>query len=360
MKMNTQLTADLQSDSSSLLCHKFPNEKSEHIFVGDWAQNFSIFQATNDKLSLLVSEELNFVCLDIFAHQTPSDNVYLAGSDSSVYSFNLEKQNCIPLFSQKNLPNFKIFSPSNNKNLLFSLSLDGVLSVWDTRNPKNSIDSYEKFDGKPYAASFEFPYLVVATNNNEISFFDIENYKKGFVPSSRDSFEAEHPVRCLAIEPQYCEYLALGTLGGEFKVWNSQDQKGISKVASKIGPKSSYKEYPKMKPKNCKNDGKVVTYYPINDIKFHPSTQGVLFIAGGDGQVIMYDGVERKFENVTYLNQPTTATAVTHLDAFKSKDWLAICVGDDYVSSTSKKIESKLIVCDISKYLPESENEDDE
>eukprot|EP00003_Mantamonas_plastica_P019198 TRINITY_DN3142_c1_g1_i3.p1 TRINITY_DN3142_c1_g1~~TRINITY_DN3142_c1_g1_i3.p1 ORF type:complete len:285 (-),score=83.02 TRINITY_DN3142_c1_g1_i3:11-865(-) len=155
-------------------------------------------------------------------------------------------------------------------------SWDCTLKTWDLRSSEPCIGTYEVPD-KVFTMSLAGEYnLVVGMNRRHVSIFDIRNMEK---PLDERQSNLKFQTRCVQANNDGTAY-TLSSIEGR-----------VSMEFIDLDPKIQKKKYAYKCHRDTKGD--VTTVYPVNALAFHP-TFGTYATGGGDGNVYMWDGVNKK------------------------------------------------------------------
>jgi cell cycle arrest protein BUB3 len=162
--------------------------------------------------------------------------------------------------------------------LVVSGSWDQTVRLWDPRAMAGAHVGTTRVDGKVFAMALTGQTLVVGTSaNRHVGVYDLRNMSVAL--QSRDS-PLKHQTRAIEASPD----------GSWFAIASVEGRVAVEYLD--LAPAAQSKKYAF----NChrtKHEDGTETAYPINAIAFHP-VHGTFATGGADGQVILWDGLNKR------------------------------------------------------------------
>ncbi|KAL8137758.1 hypothetical protein V2J09_003759 [Rumex salicifolius] len=277
---------------------------SDNLLISSWDSRLRLFDVSGSVLRLDFHGDVQLLdCC--FQDESVA---YAAGSDGSVYRYDLQSATCASVGSHDDSATCVEFSQESGQ--LITAGWDRKLVYWDLRSSK--ILGHQTVDVE--SISLYGCHLFVASGNS-VNTYDL---RMSDVPVEVKTSSLGVQIRCISSTP-HIKGFAVGSVDGrvalEFPYSSNTEKKGYA-----------FRCLPKLK--NGKNH-----HVAVNNITFNPVIHGAFVTGDYEGHVIGWDAQSRKrlFELPKYPN------SVASLSYNYTGELLAVASSHSYREATERE-----------------------
>ena len=303
--INVQNPNDLPTDSVS--CVRFSNDMNSNLFAtSDWSGKVRIYDIVMNGNSGQLTQKAMFDCkipiLEIY-WQLNNTCIFACCIDGKVNAINIQTSQIQPILEDPQIITF-IYTNQNNMDIILTFSINKTLKIWKVGN--NQPLSTIQLDYVPIKASIGNNGLILATFGNfQFSLFTMQNLNNS-MKLNYSKCDLGTPINSAAVSPKSNTF-SIGTVDGRiligeaFSRGNYFDHKVL--IQFKAHRSGDSKEAKNM-PNNQKPPKEL---FPVNTIKFHPSSDYVMASGGNNGVIYFWNTSSRgKNQDYDHANIPVT------------------------------------------------------
>lgn len=345
--INTRLTCTDQFELSepptdAISAVKFAPNSPSRLLVSSWDRHVYLYDThQGEQGSLLLRAEHRAPVLDI-CFGADDNTAFSGGLDWDVSQIDLEsgKKTVISSHDQ----GVKSVAYSIPHNLLISASWDSTLHVHIFENNKLAhVPATIPLPSKPFSISLTDTKLVVAMASRVLLIYDLAGLKM-LVSQAAPSLETSNE-NVVEVVPWQERESSLKYMTRAVCCMPNDQGYAISSIEGRVGvdwfdpsEESQARKYAFKCHRLTENDTDIV--YPVNALAFHPVRHGTFASGGGDGFVVLWDGVNKRRIR-QYHGYPTSISSLAWSADGK---WLAVGVspgfedGKEEISEGSVKV----------------------
>jgi cell cycle arrest protein BUB3 len=286
--------ANTPSDAISAV--RFAPQSTSRLLVASWDRNVYLYDTSaGDQGNLLQKVEHRAPVLDI-CFGDDDKTAFSAGLDWDVNRIDLETGQKTVISSHE--AGVKSIVYSQQHHLLISASWDSTLHVHilkdaNIAHPPSTIP----LPSKPFSISLTPTKLVVAMASRQIFIYDLAALKMLTSQSAPSQESGNQSI--LEIQPWQQRESSLKFMTRAVCCMPNDQGYALSSIEGRVGvewfdpsTESQSRKYA-FKCHRQADDG-VDVVYPVNALAFHPVHQGTFVSGGGDGFVVLWDGVTKR------------------------------------------------------------------
>ncbi|CAD0084897.1 unnamed protein product [Aureobasidium vineae] len=282
--------------SDAISAVRFAPQSPNRLLVASWDRNVYLYDTkSGEQGSLLQEVEHRAPVLDICFGDDDS-TAFSAGLDWDVNRINLETGEKTVISSHQ--AGVKSIVYSDRHHLLISASWDSTLHVHILNNGNVAhAPSTIPLPSKPFSISLTPTKLVVAMASRQIFIYDLAALKMLTSQSAPSQESGNQSI--LEIQPWQQRESSLKFMTRAVCCMPNDQGYALSSIEGRVGvewfdpsTESQSRKYA-FKCHRQADDG-VDVVYPVNALAFHPVHQGTFVSGGGDGFVVLWDGVTKR------------------------------------------------------------------
>lgn len=289
--------ADPPSDPISAV--RFAPNSPTRLLVSSWDKHVYLYDIANPSAASLVRKvEHRAPVLDV-CFGADDDTAFSAGLDWDVNKINLTTGEKTVLSTHTKA--VKSLAWSTKHSLLVSASWDSTLHVHlldpDNHHCISHAPSTIQLPSRSFSISMTDSKLVVAMASRQIAIYDLSALRlltQQSAPSHETSGE-----NVLQVEPWQMRESSLKFMTRNVSCMPNDQGYACSSIEGRVGvewfdasPESQSRKYAFKCHRQTEADVDVV--YPVNALAYHPVHQGTFASGGGDGFVVLWDGVTKR------------------------------------------------------------------
>lgn len=276
---------------------EFGPNGSSRLLVSSWDRHLHLYEAQSDTSKLLSRIEHRAPILDTCFG--PDDKTaYTAGLDWDVSHIDLETSTKTVLSTHKDGVKAIVFSPAHN--LLISAGWDCTLHLHliSADGHIQRAPATITLPAKPYALSLTGNKCIVAMASREISIYELDALKTG--AESVDTGAARDQEHIIDVPTFQRRESSIKFMTRTICGMPDDQGYAVSSIEGRVGVEyfdpaeaSQARNYA-FKCHRQDEDEDTVAVFPVNALAFHPVRKTTFASGGGDGFVVLWDGVGKR------------------------------------------------------------------
>lgn len=275
----------------------FAPETPTRLLVSSWDKHIHLYDVKDGPHGRLIRTYPHRAAVLDVCFGADDNTAFTAGSDWDVTKVDLETGEKTVLSSHEQ--GVRSVAYSSKHSLLISASWDSTLHVHilDQHHNLAHVPATIKLPSRPFSISLTDSKAVVAMASRQMAIYDLAALKM-FTQSSAPSAETQG-VNELEIEPWQMRESSLKYMTRMVSCMPNDQGYASSSIEGRIGvewfdpsPESQSRKYAFKCHRQTEGEDDVI--YPVNALAYHPIHQGSFASGGGDGMVILWDGVTKR------------------------------------------------------------------
>lgn len=298
---NNDITVGQDSDNpaDSVSCISWLNKQNSFIFAaGSWDSTVRLYEfPTNspNKLNLLKGVKLEDPCLSV-SWVDDGSRIFAGCINNYITAIDTQSGQTINVGAH-NSGVRDVYWIGNN-NILCSLGFDKTIKFWDL-NSQNPVASYD-LGHKVYCSDLFYPYIMCGLSDEKLLLIDITNLQTCLGKSQLDFIDSPlgsgSQLTCVAF---FADGSGIGTASHDGRA-------NLSKLEGNMG-KVKLNNIMTFKCHKVDHSSTNQLLYPVHSMGFNSRSQDFLFTAGGDGNLVFWDYVQKnKINGHSFNGVPVT------------------------------------------------------
>ncbi|KAL1311766.1 hypothetical protein AAFC00_001853 [Neodothiora populina] len=287
--------ADPPADPISAV--RFAPNSPTRLLASSWDKNVYLYDTKDGQNGKLIQRIPHRAAVLDVCFGGDDNTAYSAGLDWDVNKIDLETGGKTLLSSHEK--GVKSIAYSANHSLLISASWDSTIHVHilDHQGRLSHAPATVKLQSRPFSMSMTETKVVVALASRQMVVYDLAALK--MLAQSAAPSDESHGVNVLEIAPFQLRESSLKFMTRTINCMPNDQGYAVSSIEGRVGVDwfdSSAESQAQKYAFKChrQTEGDVDVVYPVNALAYHPIHKGSFASGGGDGFVILWDGITKR------------------------------------------------------------------
>lgn len=276
---------------------RFAPNSPTRLLVSSWDKNIYLYDTKDGPNGRLIQQIPHRAAVLDVCFGADDNTAFTGGLDWDVNKVNLETGEKTVLSSHQK--GVKSVAYSARHAILVSASWDSTLHIHmlDHHHNLSHAPSTIQLPSRSFSISLTDTKLVVAMASRQMAIYDLAALK--MLTSQAAPSEESHGENILQIEPWQMRESSLKFMTRMVSCMPNDQGYASSSIEGRVGvewfdpsPESQARKYAFKCHRQTEADVDVV--YPVNALAYHPVHQGSFASGGGDGFVILWDGMTKR------------------------------------------------------------------